>query len=437
MLTIHLPRFCPLLCILTMLFSSSAFAAEPSHVTLGKSAAGAWELRKDGQPFPIHGVGGNGSMDLAREIGANSVRTWGVEQLEAKDAEGRNLLDAAQARGMMVCAGIWVEHGRHGFKYDDPASVEKQREKTRAAVRRYKDHPALLVWGLGNEMETDVGTEAAARVWRELDQLARIVKEEDPNHPVMTVIAGADTGKIKEIMKYYPSIDILGINAYAGAGGAGATLQSLGWDKPFVMAEYGPVGHWEGAKTPWGAALEPNGNEKAANYYATLSTLLENTEGLCLGSYAFLWGQKQETTATWYGMLLSSGEKLPPVDAVARGWSGKWPTNRCPILEKVGFPTARHIGKPGEKVKVHAEVRDPEGDKMSYEWSVLAESTDLRFGGDAETVPPSFPQCIPADSDSPELTLTLPEKKGFYRLFLVVRDGRGAATTANFPFGVE
>ncbi|MCC5024095.1 MAG: hypothetical protein J6386_15485 [Candidatus Synoicihabitans palmerolidicus] len=36
-------------------------------------------------------------------------------------------------------------------------------------VRRYRDHPAVLMWGLGNEMEGD-GTDP--RVWRELETLA-------------------------------------------------------------------------------------------------------------------------------------------------------------------------------------------------------------------------------------------------------------------------
>jgi len=253
---------------------------------------------------------------------------------------------------------------------------------------------------------------------------------------VMTVIAGADTGKIKEIMKYYPSIDILGINAYLGAGGAGGTLKGLGWTKPFIMTEYGPVGHWQAPKAPWGAAIEPSGNEKAANYYATLTTLMENKEGLCLGSYAFLWGNKQETTSTWYGMLLSTGEKLPPVDALVRGWSGKWPANRCPKLESIEFPVALKKGRPGDKVKASAKVRDPDGDSLQYEWSVMAESKDLRGGGDAESVPTSFPQAVQGANEK-DCSVTLPMDKGAYRLFLIVRDGKGGATTANSPFGVE
>ena len=411
--------------------------ADISQVSVSKDSRGAWILQRDGQPFAIQGVGGSGSLKLAKEAGANSLRTWGIEQLEAKDVDGRTLLQRAEEHGLTLCVGIWVKHERHGFKYDDEKLLQQQREEVRAAVRKYKNHPSVLIWGLGNEMESYVGTENAVRVWKELNELAKIIKEEDPHHPVMTVIAGADTGKIQEIMKYYPSIDILGINAYLGAGGAGGTLKGLGWKKPFIMAEYGPVGHWQTPKSDWGAAIEPTGNEKAANYYATLSTLMENKEGLCLGSYAFLWGNKQETTSTWYGMLLSSGEKLPPVDALVRGWSGKWPTNRCPKLESIECPLILKKGKPGEKIKASAKVKDADGDSLQFEWTLMAESKDLRGGGDEESVPASFPKCIKVGTEGSDLTLTLPDKKGAYRLFLVVRDGRGAATTANFPFGVD
>ena len=236
-----------------------------SQVSVSKDSRGAWKLQRDGQAFSIQGVGGSGSLKLAKEAGANSLRTWGIEQLEAKDADGRTLLQRAEELGLTLCVGIWVKHERHGFKYDDAKFLQQQREEVRAAVRKYKDHPSVLIWGLGNEMESYVGTENAVRVWKELNELAKIIKEEDPHHPVMTVIAGADTGKIQEIMKYYPSIDILGINAYLGAGGAGGTLKGLGWTKPFIMTEYGPVGHWQAPKAPWGAAIEPSGNEKAAN----------------------------------------------------------------------------------------------------------------------------------------------------------------------------
>ena len=52
---------------------------------------------------------------------------------------------------------------------------------------------------------------------------------------------------------------------------------------------------------------EPSSWEKARHYFATPSLVRDQGRGLCLGSYAFLWSNKQETTSTWYGMFLESG----------------------------------------------------------------------------------------------------------------------------------
>ena len=403
-----------------------------SQVEVRQTADKGWELRRNGEPYFILGVGGSGSLALAKEMGANSVRYWGIQELEQTDASGKSNLAQIEELGLTFCAGLWVVHERHGFSYLDPEMVQKQRQKVREAVRRYKDHPNLLVWGLGNEMEIFPGLPEAARVWKELEELAKIVKEEDPNHPVMTVIAGADENKVREIMEHYPSIDILGINAYSGAGGTGMKLEGLGWKKPYVITEYGPSGHWEVAKTAWGAPLEPTADEKAAQYFATLQSVMKNKEGLCLGSYAFLWGQKQETTPTWYGMLLPGGEKLPAVDAVVRQWTGKWPANRSPKIESLRFENEADRAKAGARLKAIAVVSDREPDNLTYEWTVMAESTDLKHGGDAENAPSTFPQAVESGR-GPECSVIFPPP-GAYRLFLVVRDGKGGASTANLPF---
>ncbi|MEX1110368.1 MAG: glycoside hydrolase family 2 TIM barrel-domain containing protein [Chthoniobacterales bacterium] len=406
--------------------------AAGSKVELRPSSDQGWELLRNGEPYRILGVGGSGPLALAKKLGANSVRFWGIQQLEETDSSGKTNLAQIEELGLTFCAGLWLVHERHGFSYLDPEMVQEQRRKVREAVRRYKDHPNLLVWGLGNEMEIFPGRPEAVRVWKELEELAKIVKEEDPDHPVMTVIAGADENKVREIMEHYPSIDILGINAYSGAAGTGLRLRGLGWKKPFVITEYGPAGHWEVAKTTWGAPLEPNANEKAAQYYATLQSAMENKEGLCLGSYAFLWGNKQETTPTWYGMLLPGGEKLPSVDAAVRQWTGEWPANRSPKIESFRFDNGADRAKAGTRLEAVAVVSDRDDDELTYEWTVLAESTEIKYGGDAESVPPSFPEAV-GSGRGPQCTVTLPPA-GAYRLFLVVRDGQGGASTANLPF---
>ncbi len=403
-----------------------------SKVELGRSDSRGWELLRNGEPFHILGLGGLGSLPLAKELGANSVRFWGIEQLEQTNASGKTNLAQIEELGLTFCAGLWVVHERHGFSYLDPEMIRTQREKVRAAVRRYKDHPNLLLWGLGNEAEIFPGQPEAERVWKELEELAKIVKEEDPNHPVMTVIAGADENKVREILQHYPSIDILGINAYSGAAGTGLKLEGLGWKKPYIITEFGPAGHWEVAKTAWGAPIEPTADEKAAQYFATLQSATDDKEGLCLGTYAFYWGDKQETTPTWYGMLLPTGEKLPAVDAVVRQWTGEWPANRSPKIEALRFENEADRAKAGTRLQAIATVSDRDEDDLTYEWTVMAESTDLKHGGDAESVPPTFPEAVESGRGT-DCTVTFPPP-GAYRLFLVVRDGKGGASTANLPF---
>jgi hypothetical protein len=130
---------------------------------------------------------------------------------------------------------------------------------------------------------------------REVEQLVRIAKEEDPSRPVMTIIA-FHPAKIATVMEHCPSIDLLGLNSYGGAAGIGPALMAAGWTKPFAVTEFGLPGFWEVPVTPWGAPLEPDSQAKARTYYATHVLVTEQQDGhtLCVGTFAFLWGWKQE-----------------------------------------------------------------------------------------------------------------------------------------------
>src|SRR5688500_1668590 len=73
-----------------------------------------WQLRVDGELFRIKGVGcnqatgekGEDYLRMAREMGANTVRTWG--------GAPRSYLDQAAAHGLMVNLGVWLNAGRNG-----------------------------------------------------------------------------------------------------------------------------------------------------------------------------------------------------------------------------------------------------------------------------------------------------------------------------------
>ena len=394
-----------------------------------------FQLMVNGKAFFIRGAGGTHRLSDLHELGGNSIRTWGIESL-AEQVDGKPLLDRAQDLGIMVTAGIWVQQQRKGFDYDDAAAVGKQRDAVRAAVKAYKDHPALLIWGLGNEMEGPTSDGSDLRVWKELNILAGIIKEEDPNHPVMTVIAGYGGVKIKNLIAYCPNIDILGVNAYGAAAGAGGAVVQQGWTKPFILTEFGPTGQWEVPKTSWGAPIEATANQKAASYYATQQMVMGDSKNICLGSYAFLWGDKQEATSTWYGMFLKSGERLPQADAMSFAWTGNWPANRCPKLKAITTSVTEKAVAPGTASQASVEAVDPGGNPLQYEWSVVEENTTVGVGGDAEAVPRSHPECMTGPSDK-TLAFTTPSTPGAYRLFLTIRNGKGGATTANVPFLVQ
>ncbi|CAN5721748.1 glycoside hydrolase family 2 TIM barrel-domain containing protein [soil metagenome] len=423
------------LCAAAACLHGQTAAKTPSKVSVRKEADGKFTLLRNGEPFFIKGAGGSHYLKELVEAGGNSIRTWGIETLDEK-VDGKPFLERCNELGLAVTVGIWVKHPRHGFNYHDPAFIKSQREAVKAAVQRYKDSPALLMWGLGNEMEGPMDDGTDPTIWKELNELAAIIKAEDPNHPVMTVIAGAVPTKIQSIKSYYPNIDVLGVNAYASAPGVGKALATSGWTGPFVLTEFGPVGHWEVPKTSWKAPIEPTSRQKAATYYSTQQVVVEDGKGTCLGTYAFVWGNKQETTATWYGMFLATGEKLPSVDAMSRAWTGKWPVNRCPKVESITTDLREARVKADTIIPATVVVADPDNDKMTYEWAVLEESTDLKVGGDTESAPPAHPECIKKNGET-TVQIRTPKKPGAYRLFLTVRDGKGAASADNIPFYVE
>lgn len=81
------------------------------------------------------------------------------------------------------------------------------------------------------------------------------------------------------------------------------------------------------------------------------------------------------------------------------------------------------------------KASDPDGVPLDVSWQVMAESTVRSVGGDPEPVPPSFPEAVRQASASEARIGPLPA--GRYRVFATVRDGRGAAATANLPFEVR
>ena len=400
-------------------------AASPSGVgvtKLVKTATGAYQLVRGGKPYFVNGVGGTQKLALLKSLGGNSVRTWGVENAQ-KD------LDDAHAHGLTVTLGIWLGHPQHGFKYDDPKMVREQFEAAQTAIRRFKNHPALLAWGIGNEMEGD-GLDP--NVWKAVQEIAAMAHKEDPDHPTVCVTAeiGADAVKAKALQTLCPDIDIIGVNSYGGLGSLADRLKAAGITKPYLVTEFGTSGPWEVGKTKWGAALEPTSAEKARLYLANYLRSIRN-QPACLGSYAFLWGDKMEGTPTWFGMLLpGTGERLAATDAVSYLWTGNWTPKPAPDILAWQSTVAETEVKSGTKQSAVCVARG--AGTLDYEFVVRPEKIE-----ESRPEPGQKPLDAVKSTASPDGTLVFvaPTAPGAYRLYVTVRDkANGSAATANTPF---
>ena len=262
---------------------SAAAAAEPVPVELRQTDEG-WQLFRGGEPYLIRGAGGTAPLEDLAALGANSIRTWSIDGAE-------QVLDQAHAHGMTVTLGIWLGHERHGFDYGDRKQVAAQFERVREIVLKYRDHPALLLWGIGNEMEEfESGDDPA--VWTAVNDIAAMVKELDPHHPTMTVTSEVGGGRITSLHERSPAIDIHGINTYGGAQSVAERLREGGATKPYVITEFGPVGPWEVPTTDWGAPYEQTSTQKAEFYRQSFEKAVLESRGQSLGAYAFLWGAR-------------------------------------------------------------------------------------------------------------------------------------------------
>lgn len=398
----------------------------PALRTELRHADGRWTLLRDGRPYLIRGVGGSGSKQLLKELGGNSFRTWDAENIDAQ-------LDEAQRLGLTVTVGIWLKHERHGFDYSDAEFVASQFETVRRQVLRYRDHPAVLMWALGNEMEGESGDDAA--IWSHIESCAALVKRLDPTRPTMTVVAEIGGGRVANIDRLCPSIDVIGVNSYAGAASLVQRYRAAGGTKPLVITEFGPVGTWEVERNEFGALPEPTGNAKAEMYRRHYTATVIDGADLVLGSYAFAWGSKLEMTQTWFGMMLPDGSKLPAVDVMAELWANRPPQNRCPTVEPIRL-TGGPVVAPGGVVEALAKASDPDGDPLKFHWLLEGEVLRPGIGGDPEEAPPAFPGAV-EELPNGRVKVRMPSEPGRYRLYVYIRDGKGSATTANVPLMVR
>ncbi|TJZ54775.1 glycosyl hydrolase family 2 [Sphingobacterium olei] len=410
----------------------------PAVVTL-EQQDGVWKMFVDGEEFYVKGVAANNFHDKGIQYGANTVRTYGVND------STRATLDKAYAAGMYVNFGLYIRRETDGFDYNNQTAVDQQFQAMREAVLQFKDHPAILCWSIGNEAEASYTN---TKLWTAINDIATMIHEEDPNHPTTTTLASSNVSHIQHIIQMAPEIDILSVNTYApNLPGVLNNLATAGWQKPYMITEYGPRGTWQMNPEPdrilnWGALVEQTSTEKAQIYLdAYQNHIVANRQQGCIGSFVFLWGyQLHGEVLTWYGMFDKQGNTFAAVDAMQYAWTGSYPTNRAPVIQdrsKIlmnGKRAEENITVSKNSTNIATvEASDPDNDPLTYAWRIIKEKSAAADG----SLPNGIAGLI-TDATLPSISFNAPNETGGYRLIIFVIDQNNKkAASAVIPFYVE
>jgi len=330
----------------------------------------SWNILVDGKPFNIKGVTfgfdndynnyENYFQDL-KSLGVNSIRTWNIGKNTQK------LLDVAHAFDIKVMVGIWLRHGRPGMEADDSFNYLEDKQgmddmykDAINAVEKYKNHPAVLTWGVGNEVYLNIATDEEKEAYSIfLEKVCSKIKEIDPNHLITSVEAW--TFGLDWWQKLVPSVDIYGINCY----GAGATIlpeefKKKGVDKPYVITEFGVTGEWDVQKDKNGIKIEPNDTQKydaiATGYHNWINNKAAN-----LGVYVFHYANSDNFVSPWL-LMKHRNMYRPQYWAVRKAYMGEEPINNVPIINTFKLPDSSF--KSDTWIPVTLEVSDVENDML-------------------------------------------------------------------------
>lgn len=180
-------------------------------------------------------------IELISRMRANTVYTF-IDF--GDDAKAIEILDALHRHGLKAIVTVDLDGTRH-------------LERIREIVPKYKNHPAILMWAIGNEWNINLYHQrfptllAAAQA---TEEAARLVKSLDDRHPVASILGEiimrnqpvAISAIVNEIA---PSVDVWGLNIYRG-GGFGDLFDY--WKsfstKPMFLSEFGTDSYYS---TSW------------------------------------------------------------------------------------------------------------------------------------------------------------------------------------------
>lgn len=241
---------------------------DPNNATVRRIEFGNWYLR---------------DIPLMRSMNVNTVRTFldmGV------DATALAVLDRLYENNIMVVLTV------------DDAINDTSRITT--AVNFYKDHPAVLMWLLGNEWNLNRYYGVASSVQEAATRTqtaAALIKALDTNHPVAASYGDIDGNLSTFVNTTCPSVDVWAMNIYRGASFGNLFTQWSGISsKPLFLSEYGTdaLRSFAAVNPPNGSVDEDMQTDFTFSLWNELSRNLSATDAAkaALGGFVFAWNDE-------------------------------------------------------------------------------------------------------------------------------------------------
>jgi beta-galactosidase/beta-glucuronidase len=422
-----------ILCFLSLACNRDKTSNEINKTVYIKTQNGKYTLYRNGQPFFIKGVSGFTNLKRLKEAGGNTIRVWDTTNLG-------KILDSAQANHLAVIVGLPMPPSSNMDEFYKTPKADAYALKIARLVNRFKNHPALLCWCLGNELAFPYKPEYN-QFYSTFNGMVDMIHRDDPQHPVTTTIMTFQKKNIINI-KLRTKIDFISFNIFGSIKTLKEDLQKFSWfwNGPFLITEWAIEGPWTtDSQNAWGAYIENTSTKKAEQYQTIYQKYMPVNDPRFLGSMVFYWGQKQELTPTWFSLFDDNGAETEMVQVMQYLWTGAKAPERAPALKYmlVNGKGAKDniLFKPGiiAHSKVYLESTDTAG--LKFKWMVFAEDWFKPNGIFSEKKPKEIKNSIIANNGS-ELNFKVPDKEGPYRLFVYIYNQKGSFATSNTPFYV-
>jgi cellulose synthase (UDP-forming) len=407
-----------------------------------KGSVGNFELIVDGKPFYIKGVAYNTAhdwrdgnlpltrrqvlkdFDLIKAMGANSIRRY------EPGIYDRNILNLADEKKLKVLYGFWFDPEVDYF--EDTIQVNVYIKKVLQTVEKYKDHPSILAWSVGNEswglLKHHYCKPYLVKLRQEYIKLIEYVAERihqiDPTHPVITSCEHDEyqlPGELAAFSKNAPSIDIMGINSYYTE--QLSRLQSIAYKfdsaRPYLVSEFGPRGYWNPNYTRYNKQkilIEDTDIEKGELLASEWKDYVASNKGYNIGGFAFCWRDRMEGTNTWYGITDFKGRLKPSYYALKGALSNNG--NRYYALNSVEISGNENEELGRKEAFFNAEIENENTD-LKLEWYLFKDDYLEKI------------ENIETANDGHTAIIKYPQEPGNYRLYLYASDRLGNVYTAS------